>query len=315
MATVLKNLLTCQPDLVPTEVMAHAFMRLWLSQHRHLHPFVTCLHKQRVDIRQCQAFIRPYCPGRFGLDMRKHETCRLFLWDVRKHPADYNMTYWDTITSRFQHKLNGLRRHPVKKILQKYRWYHICMSKLTASIKECYPSYKAACSSATIRSVKTVRATMETALELLKQLPTTRVIHIIRDPRGVTVSRQGQPSYRGRRSETDLAAEAKMYCMRALYDVHMRQHASQIYPNSFMQLNYDEFASAPMEATADVYDFINKTMPEALALWLEEHTLDSYNRSRAWTKVLDLETSSTIRAQCGALFELIHSEAWNTHLP
>ena len=57
-------------------------------------------------------------------------------------------------------------------------------------LRDCLPQLDEACRSAKVVMAKTVRFTMKQALTLIRHDPKVKVIHLVRDPRGVLQSRE-----------------------------------------------------------------------------------------------------------------------------
>lgn len=83
--------------------------------------------------------------------------------------------------------------------------YKGCMRDLRYKLEACIPLIKSPCKTLNVRATKTVRLNMETAEYMFKQFTNFRVVHLIRDPRAVALSRiKGDPTYRAKNSKGEL---------------------------------------------------------------------------------------------------------------
>ena len=103
--------------------------------------------------------------------------------------------------------------------------YSQCLAKQAALAVSCVPVLQTACQSSDVRVVKTVRAAMLEMDQLFQTLPNFRLVHLIRDPRGVITSRKGDPSFRGigSLSQPIEVVEARIYCREVLRDIKARR--------------------------------------------------------------------------------------------
>ena len=100
--------------------------------------------------------------------------------------------------------------------------YQTCANKNKKLMKEkCAPLLENECLNSPIRSIKTVRLSMEVAGRVMASRDNVWIIHLMRDPKAVTLSRKGDPTFRGVAS--NLVSEANMYCQAVLQDIHERK--------------------------------------------------------------------------------------------
>jgi len=97
-------------------------------------------------------------------------------------------------------------------------------------MSKCVPLLQSICSRSSLRAAKTVRAQMMSMDALLAADPGVRVIHLLRDPRGVASSRREShdPSLIGKyslkhNSSQAVRREAIVYCRTAVRDIRVRQ--------------------------------------------------------------------------------------------
>ena len=126
--------------------------------------------------------------------------------------------------------------------------------------------FRANCAVRPLRVAKVVRASMLSMKPLLDWLPDLRVIHLIRDPRPVVLSRLGfHASARGIFSEsTDnlserIIREASIYCRQVVTDIRWRQRLERQYPGRLYSLTYEQLVDNPVERASDIYRFIGET--------------------------------------------------------
>ena len=278
-------------------------MAMWLKRQRKVQPFVRCATSHKVKVAECQKEIRRLCPRRFGDNFEKHERCRMMLWDVRAHPVDYEMTRLDDVLQHYKahYSTRTMLGIPIPETVEHFRRYHSCMYNATQRLQPCYNLLEDACQNSHVRSIKTVRVTMETAHALLSSLPEMRVVHVMRDPRPVAVSRQKQSSFRGRKSGKDIVKEAGFYCERAFHDVTLQRQLPEQYSENFHQIIYEDLAENSLDKMEELYEFLKSDVPDELRQWVVKNTQqkrDSSSISHSWMQNMTIEMSRDINNMC-----------------
>lgn len=286
----LRTLFSCQVSSLPTETLVHPYIHDYFSKEFSVNRnYVQCIRKQRRRIQQCMQFVPwSHCGGRFGETSEERlNECRMLLSD-------------DSFRSQ--------QKHP--KIFDDYR---TCMTRLRLTVdQKCASMLMATCRSRELRVIKLVRATMESMVPLLRTLPNFRVIHLMRDPRAVVLSRQlFDSSARGLYSERDnksmLIKEAILYCRTVVRDVRVRRQLEMQFPGKIYSLIYDDLVKDLKGFSERVYSFIDAKIPLS---WVRQITSvammqNATRRASRWQHVLSTETNKDIVAVCKEFFRVI----------
>lgn len=147
--------------------------------------------------------------------------------------------------------------------------YARCMTYDGVRALRCLSKVTSACLNSTIRSFKAIRFSMDVMEELLALVPDLKVIHYIRDPRGLALSRM-KTGLLSQVSRHDMVTEARLYCDRVMHDLTIRQTLELRYPNTFMQLLYEDLAQNLQSVTKKIYDFLGTPVPKEVIKWIHQ---------------------------------------------
>jgi len=165
-----------------------------------------------------------------------------------------------------------------------------------------------------LRATKVVRATMDSMEPLLQALPNLRIIHLVRDPRAVTLSRHRcSPSVRGlyshmrSKSGSRFVPEATLYCNRVTADIRSRLALEREFPGRIMFMKYEDVLANPEQRFRDIYKLLDEPMPTTT---LEQMQLmasrgQQKNLTTKWQNVLNLTDQREIAHRCSDFFQLI----------
>jgi len=119
---------------------------------------------------------------------------------------------------------------------------------------------------------KVVRATMSSMATLLSSDPNIQVIHLMRDPRGVTLSRSKfSDSVRGLYSQASatqadrLVREASMYCTSVVADIKERRILERTYPGRILSVVYDDLVTNIESRVESIYQFLDMPLRDVSA--------------------------------------------------
>ena len=312
-AESLNNIFNCNIPALPTEMLIHHFVGMWLSRHKRLTPFYKCTSwvqkKYSINMNQCKKDIKPLCPQRFGNSYERQDICRKLLWDVRHN----NRSRWyDILSSRFPN-VSRILDKTSDKVIKDFIRYHSCMENLTNHLSICFPKLEAVCKNSTVRAIKTVRITMETVEAILKNNSDIQTLHLLRDPRAVAISRLKQPSFRGRKSGRNIAKEAAAYCQTAARDSRKAKSLAELHHGKILSIVYEDFVNNPVNKLEEIYKFLHMSQPASTTKWLNEYTAvkneNSTIRAYLWMKNLTLDEALNINQVCTNLTKEI-SHTW-----
>ena len=175
-----------------------------------------------------------------------------------------------------------------------------------------------------LRATKIVRATMDSMGPLLHLLPSLRIIHLVRDPRSVTLSRWtyspsvcGMYSVRLRGKKSRLVAEASLYCHHVTADIRSRRELERKFPGRIMWMRYEDVEANLEQKFRDIYELLGEPIPTATLNEMQKMA-DGYrqktNRTAKWQDVLSSTDERKIVNQCSEFFQLIGLSPEGSHL-
>jgi len=293
--TFLVDLFNCDFGKLPTEFLVHPFWSLFRNHMKSAAKYVVCLNSSKK--KNCDSYLRDgLCSSEFGLNgSETDERCYRLL-----HPEQERVD----------------RKSKIDEQLNNYTDCRSANRRLVDS--KCSPLLESACSSRSTRVVKLVRGTMETMQPLLRRLPDTRVIHLVRDPRAVALSRYkfsagGRGHYsRAASGRTDhLSREASVYCRQVVADIRWRQLLEREFPGRFYTLTYEQLVIDPHGRASDIYRFVAETdSPAEIArnfTFLAEVGNDKVTAKKLatqWQQQLTPDEQRQINKQCTELMKL-----------
>lgn len=285
------SLLTCQVDELPMETLTHHF--LYKEFYQEPNPYVRCIsNKTLKDAAERCLALGPvsFCGRRFGAESeQRHDECYRLLSD-----PDF------------------LRKHPKKALFVPY----LNCRKRTRKIflDSCGHLLSKTCNGSPIRAAKTVRATMKSMGPLLSALPNFRVIHLLRDPRPVMLSRRnfdasGKTLYSIDRNMFAIAREARLFCQTVARDIQVRIDLEKRFPGRIYTIFFEDVLEQLKTYTGNIYAFLNVSNPITSNWWRrrveQQHTEKSKQIAHKWKTNVTFSENKNIVANCAELFELV----------
>ncbi|KAK7087727.1 carbohydrate sulfotransferase 1-like [Littorina saxatilis] len=161
-----------------------------------------------------------------------------------------------------------------------------------------------------VTAVKSIRFHMARALEAMRKDPKVKVVHLIRDPRGVLLSRH----LLGFADFKKLNEEAALLCGKLKDDLGYAPKSGDPLRARYMMVRYEDIAAVPTEHTHQLYSFMGLKPSEDVLRSVKEMTesakrkrpcltcppvpLNSTEVSQAWRQTLTLEQVETISKVC-----------------
>ena len=188
--------------------------------------------------------------------------------------------------------------------------YIKCINDVQTHVDKCIPKLEPMCRQRNLHAVKTVRLDMASVEKLLEHLPNLRVIHLLRDPRGVALSRSGTEWSSGQSGKSDIVKAAAMFCEVASKDIKKRLELEEKYPGAFSQVIYEDFTGDPIKIAKEMYNFLNLTLPASTEKFLVTKT--QQKSSSKWQDKLTFHQAYDIHTHCKELFSLVQEPRWLT---
>jgi len=151
---------------------------------------------------------------------------------------------------------------------------------------------------------------------LLQALPSLRVIHLVRDPRAVALSRMragdsflGAYTRSSRKSaESNVVAEASLYCHHVTADIRSRLALEREFPDRILLIRYEDVIANPEQTFRDIYKFLDEPLPRVTLENMQKMAQkgQSMNLSTKWQGSMAYKEAVTIVRKCAEFFSLLN---------
>ena len=187
------------------------------------------------------------------------------------------------------------------------------------------------CLNSSYRIIKIIRLSMDFVQTMLGVFPNLKVIHLVRDPRGITNSRL----HGGFRMSKDPNSHDKNLCNRLLYDVKIGALLKEKFPDRITMVMYEALAERPTEGAKYIYRFLEIEYNHDIEVWVNMSSnanadsgfystkrINSNVTSSHWRGDLSFDRTNIIQNYCENIFKLLgyvafrsKSEMLNMNLP
>lgn len=146
--------------------------------------------------------------------------------------------------------------------------YSHCMHISITETRHCCPLLQDICSTSNLIAVKVIRLRSAIIQQVLDNDPEVKVVHLLRDPRGIVHSRQSTKLL-SRLSRSSSIEEAKYLCDKMSRDIDILSALASEYPGRVTTVWYEDVVSQPEHFVRDLYDFIGAQLPQKVSGWFE----------------------------------------------
>jgi hypothetical protein len=247
------DMMTCSFDKLPIEMPLNPFYTM-LGYHGFDNYLKCC---QRHKVRTMTASLSCYNP--FYTNCPKYG-----------NPDKTNQCYDALQRLRINQTsavkmLNDTKSSPIEKSVAKF---YKCMSQIYNKIKPCMSELTTSCKAAKLRAAKEVWTDMRLVLSLLRRGTGFKVVHLIRDPRGMLVSRERYD--KGHMINKQHVLET---CTRLSTDVATYKQLAAEFPGDSIQIRYEDLVQWPKKVATQVYTMVGldeSTLQQYLNKWMRK---------------------------------------------
>ncbi|XP_053397041.1 carbohydrate sulfotransferase 3-like [Mercenaria mercenaria] len=161
------------------------------------------------------------------------------------------------------------------------------------------------CKKAPVKVMKFIKLRMKYLLRFLHVYPNLRVVHLVRDPRGIFNSRWVKQKH----SHWKLIVQS--HCRTLIEDLTYSKQILVQYPNRLFIVSYENLANEPIRTAQEMFQFASLEFSNNIKMFLENQTLSNRDTCRhctqrknssatavKWRTKLDSYTAQFIQSAC-----------------
>ena len=267
----------CNLDKLPLEMTTS-----WTQRFApHKTKYVQCLvkHKAFDGFRnKCHKPLRSRCPGQTVINL--HNRCHLYMERTRM-----------AASGKYVEDMEGFP--PIQS-------YISCREPIQDAVSTCLPLLLEECRKRPIRASKILRGNMSSMADILKDFPKLKVIHLLRDPRGIILSRKR--IFARSIPNLDFRRQARLLCTKMHEDIRQRRGLAERYPGLTMEVTYERLTRNPLKYIEAIYNFVGIHLTNLTKEWIVQSTPKSYNISMRWQSKMNESIKREIDGECSDLY-------------
>lgn len=137
------------------------------------------------------------------------------------------------------------------------------------SVKKCVEELEKVCKATTHRVIKAIRISMELVSHMMDLWPNLKVVHLVRDPRGITNSRLKDWAFPMTKK---IVPHSHNMCERMYNDTMYTSLLEKKYKNRIKLMIYEALAERPPEGMEFIYRFLNMKVTKDVISWVYNST-------------------------------------------
>ncbi len=241
----------------------------------------------------------------------------------------------DVLSKLFHCQFRSDFMHAAKILLNPFVWgwdrsikgtaFRTCMGKSKdkqRQLPECLPALEDACTNSTFHIHKSIRTASYMLDKLWMKVPGVKVIHYVRDPRGMLLSRantrwkkESYLTYTEDERQKALSVARDM-CERMRDDLKWGKIYSNDHQGMLVTVRYEDLSQYTHRIAKDMYEFIGLQMPKAVQTWISQitsaeedgETFQTYRQNssataQAWRNKLSREFHADLVKICGDVIQ------------
>ena len=217
--------------------------------------YINCMNS-KIDYNHlyhtCLRFSPKFCHTRH--DFTNMEKCDTFKTIAFNNAI--NQTISNTSTEHWDKDLPPFMLEEDENI-DRLNAYTKCMAAALRQHMKCFPPLQRRCEDSKLRVIKLIRSNYDLTMDIIKSHDPSYVIHQIRDPRGILLSRK-----KAKLLTYDIQTEAKMLCDTMLRNLKAFRQLARTNPEKVLLVTYEDLAKDAFAITKNIYSFLKTSLPE-----------------------------------------------------
>ncbi|XP_060566337.1 carbohydrate sulfotransferase 1-like isoform X2 [Ruditapes philippinarum] len=160
--------------------------------------------------------------------------------------------------------------------------------KQTPNLRRCFDEATSLCKKAPLRIIKFIRIKMKDAAMLLLLYPNLKIVHLVRDPRGIMNSRFKIHMA----SEDKIKSQVVGHCTTVYEDLKISKEIISEFPGRLKVILYEDLAERPLETAQSMFRFSGLPFNDYVQTFVERQTSAQRNSGKYTT----LRKNSTVTA-------------------